>query len=132
MSTMRPEASEITGTVREISGNTVPVTNSCDGAWYSVAVAIGYNSGCSTAKNEGSSAGITLAGGGASAAASAVLLLQPLVPRHAASAIATIETFIFFDFIECPRFLRQGSFCWPTTLNEKTATILTLSEERTL
>ena len=68
MSTMRPEASEITGTVREISGNTVPVTDICDGAWYSVAVTIGYNSGCSTAKKEGSTPEITLAGGGASGA----------------------------------------------------------------
>ena len=50
MSTMRPEASEITGTVREMSGNTVPVTDNCDGAWYSVAFTIGYHSGCLTAK----------------------------------------------------------------------------------
>ena len=41
MSTMRPEASEITGTVREMSGNTVPVTDNCDGALYWTVVTIG-------------------------------------------------------------------------------------------
>ena len=113
MSTTRPEASEITGTVREMSGNTVPVTNNCDGAWYSVAVTIGYYSGCSTAKKEGSTPEITLAGGGASAAASAVLLLQPLIARHAASVIGTTASFIALLFIECPRVLRQGLFRRP-------------------
>ena len=80
MSTMRPEASEITGTVRAMSGNTVPVTDNCDGAWNSAAVAIGYNSGCSTAKKEGSTPEITLAGGGASAAAFACPSLHPDKP----------------------------------------------------
>ena len=50
MSTTRPEASVITGTVREMSGSTVPVTSNSDGAWYWVAVTIGYCSGWSTAK----------------------------------------------------------------------------------
>src|ERR1700678_2636480 len=102
MSTTRPEASEITGTVREMSGNTVPVTNICDGAWYSVAVAIGYSSGCSTAKNEGSSAGITLAGGGASAAASALSLLHPLKAKNVTSTIMGNANLIAWRFIYFP------------------------------
>src|ERR1035438_113175 len=88
MSTMRPEASEITGTVRAMSGKTVPVTNNCDGAWYSVAVTIGYNSGCSTAKKETSTPETTLAAGGASASAFTLSLLQPLVTRDAAITVS--------------------------------------------
>jgi len=41
--------SEITGTVRAMSGITVPVTNTATGL-ISVAVTIGYRSGCSTAR----------------------------------------------------------------------------------
>src|ERR1700678_982804 len=88
MSTTRPDASEITGTVRAMSGITVPVTNNCDGAWYSVAVTIGYRSGCSTAKKETSTPEITLAGGGASESAFTLSLLQPLVLRDTAIAIS--------------------------------------------
>src|ERR1700679_1604598 len=86
ISTMRPEAREITGTFREMSGITVPVTNNCDGAWYSVAATNGYRSGCSTANKETSTPEITLAGGGASSA-STLLLLQPLTARDAALRI---------------------------------------------
>ena len=73
----------MTGTVREISGNTVPVTNNCDGAWYSIVVAIGYRSGCSTAKKEASTPETILAGGGASAAAFTLSFLQPMMARDA-------------------------------------------------
>ena len=55
----------------------MPVTTNSDGAWYRVAVTIGYCSGCSTAKSVTSTPGITLAGGGASADGSPFALLQP-------------------------------------------------------
>src|SRR5580704_17228320 len=100
MSTTRPEASEITGTFREMSGITVPVTNNCDGAWYSVAVTIGYRSGCSTAKKETSTPEITLAGGGASASAFTLSDLQPLVSEVARAIVNKQSTgvLLFIEF----------------------------------
>jgi hypothetical protein len=109
MSTMRPEASEITGTVRAMSGNTVPVTDNCDGAWYSVDVTIGYCSGCSTAKKETSTPETTLAGGGASASAFTLSLLQPLVARDAAIAISIRPNAKYLLFIR----ILAPLFCVP-------------------
>src|ERR1035438_6562092 len=102
MSTMRPEASEITGTVRAMSGNTEPVTNNCDGAWYSVAVTIGYRSGCSTAKKETSTPETTLAGGGASASTFTLSLLQPLITRCTISTIGSSANPIALLFTMIP------------------------------
>src|ERR1039457_1801565 len=99
MSTMRPEASEITGTVRAMSGKTEPVTNNCDGAWYSVAVSIGYRSGCSTAKKETSTPETTLAGGGASASALTLSLLQPLAVQAKAVTMSNRPTSKLLLFI---------------------------------
>src|SRR5580658_1852626 len=99
---MRPDASEITGTFREISGITVPVTNNCDGAWYSVAVTIGYRSGCSTAKKATSTPETTLAVGGASASAFTFSLLQPLITRVAISTIGASANPIALLFMMIP------------------------------
>ena len=69
MSTTRPEASVITGTVRAMSGSTTPVATSSDGASYRVAVTSGYCSGFGTEKRVTSTPGMTCWGGGASCAA---------------------------------------------------------------
>src|ERR1700727_3478646 len=68
-----------------MSGSTVPLTTNCDGAWYSVAVAIGYCSGCSTAKFVTSTPATTLAWGGASAAS---LFFCPQPDRNRAATAA--------------------------------------------
>src|SRR5271157_3112865 len=70
MATTRPEASETTGTLRETSGTTVPVTTNSEVVGCAVASTGGKCSGWSTVKRLRSTSGTTLAGGGASAAAS--------------------------------------------------------------
>src|ERR1035438_387351 len=77
MATTRPEASETTGTLRETSGVTAPVTMSSETVGWAVASTRGNCPGCSTANRFRSTSGTTLAGGGASAAAS-TCPLQPL------------------------------------------------------
>src|SRR5208282_888307 len=63
-------ASETTGTLRETSGVTVPVTTNSEVVGCAVASTKGKCSGWSTVKRLRSTSGTTLAGGGASAAAS--------------------------------------------------------------
>src|ERR1035441_3747191 len=65
----RPEASETTGTLRETSGMTVPVTINSESAERSVAAASGNCAGWSTVNRAGSAPGTTLGAGGAPAAA---------------------------------------------------------------
>ena len=65
ISTTRPVASEITGTVLLTSGVTTPVTFNVGAAKYSVAFTRGNCSGCSTVKRPTSSAFSTLGAGGA-------------------------------------------------------------------
>src|ERR1017187_3618063 len=77
MDTTRPDASEITGTARAISGFTVPVTTNSGAAVWDVAVATGNCSGCSTEKTLTSKPGTTFAVGGASALVSARAPPQP-------------------------------------------------------
>ena len=67
METTRPEASEITGTARAMSGFTVPVTTNSGAVACAVAVATGNCSGCWTEKTLTSNPGTILAEGGASA-----------------------------------------------------------------
>jgi hypothetical protein len=80
----------------------VPVTDNCDGAWYWVAVTIGYNSGWSTAKKLTSTPETTLAGGGASASALTLSLLQPLMARVAVSTIGSNANPITLLFMMIP------------------------------
>src|SRR5271154_4649156 len=94
ISTTRPVASEITGTVREISGLTDPVAMSFDVEMYAAAVASGNCSGWSTCTTLASCSCSTLVWGGASALGS--LLLSPQPNRNAARtkvAIAAMATF---------------------------------------
>src|SRR5271157_2078666 len=81
MAMTRPEARETTGTLRETSGATIPVTTNSEVVDRETAAASGYCSGWSTANRLTSAPGTTLAGGGASAASSPCTLLQP--PRVA-------------------------------------------------
>src|SRR5208282_1409234 len=76
MATTRPEASETTGTLRDTSGVTTPVTTNSELVGCAAAVASGNWSGRSTVKRLRSTSGTTLAGGGASASA----LTGPLQP----------------------------------------------------
>src|ERR1035438_5755410 len=76
MATTRPEARETTGTLREISGVTAPVTTNSEVVGCAVASASGNCSGWSTVNRLRSTSGTMLAGGGASAAASTYPLLQ--------------------------------------------------------
>src|ERR1017187_3728896 len=64
MATTRPEASETTGTLRETSGVTAPVTTNSETVGCAVAAASGNCSGWSTVKRLRSTSGTTLAGGG--------------------------------------------------------------------
>jgi len=89
MATTRPEASETTGTLRETSGVTVPVTTNVEVVGCAVAAASGNCSGRSTVKSVGSAPGTMLAEGGASAAGSPCALLHP--PRSS-SAKMEIKT----------------------------------------
>src|SRR3984885_3203380 len=84
-STTRPEARVTTGTVRETSGYTDPVTTNFDGASYCAAVATGYRSGWSTEKWVTSRPGTTVAEGGASAAALS-FDWQPVIRRAATTS----------------------------------------------
>src|SRR5476649_392836 len=77
MATTRPEASETTGTLRETSGATVPVTTSSETEGRAAAVASGNCSGRSTLKRVASPAGTTLGGGGFPADVSPCALLHP-------------------------------------------------------
>jgi hypothetical protein len=86
----------------------VPFTDNCDGSWYSVAVTIGYNSGCSTAKKETSTPEITLAGGGASASAFTFSVLHPPMTKDEANAIDTRLNPVLLLFI---RFLAPAYIC---------------------
>src|SRR5271155_4652750 len=88
ISTTRPEANVTTGTVRETSGYTDPVTTNFDGASYCAAVATGYRSGWSTEKCVTSNPGTTVAGGGASAA---TLSFVPQPPDKKAARITTMD-----------------------------------------
>src|SRR5579859_2356350 len=81
MPTMRPDASEMTGTVREISGLTEPVTASVEGARCSTAVNRRKLSGWSTENRLALKSGTTFAAGGASDSAFTLSLLQPLMAR---------------------------------------------------
>src|ERR1700686_2884274 len=71
ISIIRPDAREITGTARETSAATVPVTFSSGAATCLPAVASGNCSGWSTLTRLASSSVSTLAGGGASSLGSA-------------------------------------------------------------
>jgi hypothetical protein len=62
MAMTRPEASETTGTLRETSGVTVPVTTNSEVVGCSAAAASGNCSGWSTEKRAASGNGTTLAG----------------------------------------------------------------------
>jgi hypothetical protein len=77
MSTTRPEASETTGTVRETSGLTTPVTVSEGAATCSSAATSGNWSGRLTSKTLESARRSTRSGGGASAVGSALPFSQP-------------------------------------------------------
>src|ERR1039457_1803453 len=77
METTRPEASEITGTLRAMSGFTVPVTTNSGAVAWAVAVATGNCSGCWTEKTLTSNPGTILAEGGASSLVSARAPPQP-------------------------------------------------------
>src|SRR6266478_1231520 len=77
MATTRPEASETTGTLRETSGVTAPVTTSWEVVGCALAATNGNCSGWSTWKRLRSTSDTTSAGGGASAAASR----RPLQPK---------------------------------------------------
>src|SRR5208282_1412625 len=79
MATTRPEASETTGTLRETSGVTAPVTTNSEAVGCAVAAASGKCSGWSTVKRLRSTSGTTLAGGGAAAAASTGRLQPPSI-----------------------------------------------------
>src|SRR5208337_5627655 len=85
MTMTRPEARETTGTLRETSGATIPVTTSSEVVDLETAAASGYCSGWSTVNRLASAPGTTMAGGGASAASSPCTLLQP--PRVASDAM---------------------------------------------
>src|ERR1039458_272552 len=77
METTRPEASEITGTLRAMSGFTVPVTTNSGAVACAVAVTTGNCSGCWTEKTLTSNPGTILAEGGASSLVSARAPPQP-------------------------------------------------------
>src|ERR1700730_13760200 len=77
MATTRPDASDTTGTLREVSGVTVPVTANEEVVECALAAASGNCSGWSTAKRLRSTSATTLAGGGASARGSPWALLHP-------------------------------------------------------
>src|SRR5208282_2410561 len=79
MATTRPEASETTGTLRETSGVTAPVTTNSEAVGCAVAAASGKCSGWSTVKRLRSTSGTTLAGGGDAAAASTGRLQPPSI-----------------------------------------------------
>src|ERR1700684_389742 len=85
MAMTRPEARETTGTLRETSGMTVPVTTNSDLVGCSAAAASGNCSGCCTENRAASPKGTTLAGGGSWAAASTWTLLHPARASKAAA-----------------------------------------------
>src|ERR1035438_4058783 len=89
MAVTRPEASETTGTLRDTSGVTVPVTTNSEvvGCW--VAVASGNCSGWSTENRAAFAKGTTLASGGAPCAGSASAFLQPVGAITESTAINT-------------------------------------------
>jgi hypothetical protein len=72
----------MTGTFREMSGFTVPVTTSFGAVAYASAAVRGNCSGCSTENRFTSTSGTTFAGGGTSAAGSPCAL-HPLRNRTA-------------------------------------------------
>src|ERR1039458_4708325 len=76
MAITRPEDRETTGTLRETSGATVPVTTNSEVVGCSVAAASGNWSGWSTEKRAASANGTTLASGGAPSGVSPLTLLQ--------------------------------------------------------
>src|ERR1700735_652802 len=95
---MRPEASDTTGTLRETSGVTVPVTTNSEVVACSVAAASGNCSGRSTEKRAASGNGTTLGSGGAPATVGsppvcAWTLLQPASEN--AEAIKVRSSVIF-------------------------------------
>src|SRR5579864_1090661 len=101
MALTRPEASETTGTLRDTSGVTVPVTTNSEVAGRAVDVARGNCSGWSTLNRPGSAPGTMLAGGGApaSAAAWALTLPQPARISNEETEIATRAIRLPLSFI---------------------------------
>src|SRR5471030_498414 len=77
MATTRPDASDTTGTLRETSGATVPVTTSSETEGRAVAESSGNFSGWSTVNRVASPAETTLGGGGSPAPVSPCALLHP-------------------------------------------------------
>src|SRR5271166_5731329 len=99
MATIRPEASETTGTLRETSGATVPVTTNTEVVGCALASTSGNCSGRSTAKRFRSTSGTMFAGGGASAAASTCPLQPPSISDKTIKARTrrrAILRFLFF------------------------------------
>src|ERR1017187_5863744 len=97
MAMTRPEASDTTGTLRDTSGVTVPVTTSSEvvGCW--VAVASGNCSGWSTENRAASAKGTTLGLGGAPCAGSAAAFLQAArkISEGTSSKTATNKPLLF-------------------------------------
>src|ERR1700682_5331019 len=83
----------MTGTFREMSGFTVPVTTSFGAAAYSTAAASGNCSGWSTEKRLTSVSANTVAGGGASAAGFPCALLHP--PRKRSTGMKIKRKLVF-------------------------------------
>src|ERR1700692_42093 len=89
MATTLPEAMEMTGICREISGLTVPVTLSVEVELYSVAVARGNRRGQSTVIRVTPPSLSTCTGGGACAAGSCFWPPQPLNIQKLRTAAGT-------------------------------------------
>src|SRR5579872_2712865 len=104
MALTRPDASDTTGTLRDTSGVTVPVTTSSEVAGRAVDLARGNCSGWSTLNRLGSAPGMTLGGGGAPAATAsesawACILPQPARISDETTAIATRATPLPLSFV---------------------------------
>src|ERR1700676_1257378 len=112
MATTRPEARETTGTLRDTSGVTVPVTTNSDVVGRAVASASGNCSGWSTVNRLTSTPGTTLAAGGASAARLAPL---PQPPRFGSAAIKmrirpTSKVLLFIGTVQSVRDKHANAF----------------------
>src|SRR5271163_3835982 len=94
MATTLPEAMEMTGICREISGLTVPVTLSVEVELYSVAVARGKRLGRSTVMRLTPPSLSTCTGGGACAAGSCFWPPQPLNIQKPRTAVGTTACFM--------------------------------------
>src|SRR5579872_3004595 len=89
---MRPEASDTTGTLRDTSGVTVPVTTNSEVVGRLVAVASGNCSGCSTVNRLASGARKTLASGGAPADAASASGCACTLPQPANTSSEKMQT----------------------------------------